>query len=168
MTMNLEAAAAMIAGTWRDDLIPQLHDYIAIPALSPAFDPDWESTGHIGRAADLIEEWIRSRPVAGMNVFRQEIEGRTPLLVAEIDPFGPDAPAAGTTTVLYGHLDKQPEMEGWREDLSPWTPVMEGSRLYGRGGADDGYVSCFRDFGTDAWSGVSCGNSDEDEDPEDG
>jgi acetylornithine deacetylase/succinyl-diaminopimelate desuccinylase-like protein len=41
--------------------------------------------------------------------------------------------------LLYGHLDKQPEMEGWREDLGPWKPVLEGDRLYGRGGADDGY-----------------------------
>jgi acetylornithine deacetylase/succinyl-diaminopimelate desuccinylase-like protein len=30
-------------------------------------------------------------------------------------------------------------MVGWREGLSPWEPVLEGDRLYGRGGADDGY-----------------------------
>ena len=42
--------------------------------------------------------------------------------------------------VLYGHLDKQPEMIGWRGDLGPWTPKIEGDRLYGRGGADDGYA----------------------------
>ena len=42
--------------------------------------------------------------------------------------------------LLYGHLDKQPEMTGWREGLGPWTPVLEGDRLYGRGGADDGYA----------------------------
>ena len=43
--------------------------------------------------------------------------------------------------LLYGHLDKQPEMTGWREGLGPWTPVIEGDRLYGRGGADDGYAA---------------------------
>ena len=42
--------------------------------------------------------------------------------------------------LLYGHLDKQPEMTGWREDLGPWKPVIEHDRLYGRGGADDGYA----------------------------
>jgi acetylornithine deacetylase/succinyl-diaminopimelate desuccinylase-like protein len=42
--------------------------------------------------------------------------------------------------LLYGHLDKQPEMTGWRQDLGPWLPVREGDRLYGRGGADDGYA----------------------------
>ena len=41
--------------------------------------------------------------------------------------------------LLYGHYDKQPEFEGWREHLGPWTPVIENGRLYGRGGADDGY-----------------------------
>ena len=41
--------------------------------------------------------------------------------------------------LLYGHFDKQPEMEGWRDGLGPWKPVLEGDRLYGRGGADDGY-----------------------------
>jgi acetylornithine deacetylase/succinyl-diaminopimelate desuccinylase-like protein len=30
-------------------------------------------------------------------------------------------------------------MVGWRDDLGPWKPVLEGDRLYGRGGADDGY-----------------------------
>src|SRR5262249_43257825 len=43
------------------------------------------------------------------------------------------------TVLLYGHLDKQPEMTGWRPGLSPWEPVLEGDKLYGRGGADDGY-----------------------------
>ena len=43
--------------------------------------------------------------------------------------------------MLYGHLDKQPEMHGWRDGLGPWTPVIEGDRLYGRGGADDGYAA---------------------------
>ena len=43
--------------------------------------------------------------------------------------------------LLYGHLDKQPEMTGWRDGLGPWKPVIEGDRLYGRGGADDGYAA---------------------------
>ena len=34
-------------------------------------------------------------------------------------------------------MDKQPEMHGWRDGFGPWTPVIEGDRLYGRGGADD-------------------------------
>ncbi len=144
--MPFETATAdrLIAQAWADELVPRLHDYITIPALSPAFDPDWEANGHIATAADLIEDWIRSRPVEGMTVSRQELPGRTPLTVVRVPAFGPAAGARGAdgpTTVLYGHLDKQPEMVGWRDGLGPWNPVLEGSRLYGRGGADDGYAA---------------------------
>jgi acetylornithine deacetylase/succinyl-diaminopimelate desuccinylase-like protein len=53
-----------------------------------------------------------------------------------------DAPGtvAGETIMLYGHLDKQPEMSGWAPGKGPWIPVIENDRLYGRGGADDGYA----------------------------
>jgi acetylornithine deacetylase/succinyl-diaminopimelate desuccinylase-like protein len=43
--------------------------------------------------------------------------------------------------LLYGHLDKQPEMTGWADHLGPWKPVLDGDKLYGRGGADDGYAA---------------------------
>ena len=50
-------------------------------------------------------------------------------------------PGEGADTVLlYGHLDKQPEMVGWADGFGPWTPRIEGDKLYGRGGADDGYA----------------------------
>jgi acetylornithine deacetylase/succinyl-diaminopimelate desuccinylase-like protein len=42
--------------------------------------------------------------------------------------------------LMYGHLDKQPEMEGWHDGYGPWEPVMKNNKLYGRGGADDGYA----------------------------
>jgi len=42
--------------------------------------------------------------------------------------------------LLYGHLDKQPEMVGWAAGYGPWIPLLEGDKLYGRGGADDGYA----------------------------
>ncbi len=42
--------------------------------------------------------------------------------------------------LLYGHLDKQPEFTGWADGLSPWEPVIRDGKLYGRGGADDGYA----------------------------
>jgi acetylornithine deacetylase/succinyl-diaminopimelate desuccinylase-like protein len=140
MSLSTDSAGDLIAQTWRNDLIPRITEYIAIPALSPAFDPDWASSGHIAAAVDLVAGWMSARPLAGLTVEVQELDGRTPLVVAEVPPFGPGG-TEGPTVVLYGHLDKQPEMEGWRSDLGPWKPVRDGDRLYGRGGADDGYAA---------------------------
>ena len=121
---------------WRD-LVPVLSDYIAIPALSPSFDSDWAANGHVDRAVDLITSWCRDRSIPGMTVEVHRLDGRTPTVVCEVPATSGYENAA--PVLLYGHLDKQPEMEGWREDLGPWKPVLEGDRLYGRGGADDGY-----------------------------
>ena len=121
---------------WERDVVAVLSDYIRIPNVSPAFDPDWHAHGHIDRAAELIEQWCRSRSVAGMTVSRLEAPGRTPVLVIDV----PGTAGDTGTVLLYGHLDKQPEMAGWRAGLGPWEPVREGDLLYGRGAGDDGYA----------------------------
>ena len=125
---------------WTDDILPALHDYIAIPNVSVAYDPDWREHGHMDRAVELIRAGARTRTIAGLTVEVHELPGRTPA-----DPDGGpgvrNGGSADDTVLLYGHLDKQPEMTGWRDDLGPWKPVLEGDRLYGRGGADDGYAA---------------------------
>ena len=65
-------------------LVPVLSDYIAIPALSPAFDGEWAANGHLDRAVDLITSWCRDRPIAGMTVSVHRLEGRTPVVTCEI------------------------------------------------------------------------------------
>ncbi len=130
-----------VAEAWATSVVPLLHDYIAIPALSPMFDPAWATAGHIGAAIALLRDWASSRELAGLTVELHELAGRTPVIVCEVPAFGVDPAATlAETVLLYGHLDKQPEMTGWRHDLGPWLPVREGDRLYGRGGADDGYA----------------------------
>jgi acetylornithine deacetylase/succinyl-diaminopimelate desuccinylase-like protein len=128
--------------TWVDDefsssILPALIDYIRIPNKSPSFDPEWRQNGHMDRAVALCADWARQHlpPDARLEVLR--LGARTPLIFIEVP--GTAARAEGTV-LLYGHLDKQPEMTGWREGLGPWTPVLEGDKLYGRGGADDGYA----------------------------
>ena len=141
--MDKVGVSAVVSRVWRDEIVGELERYIAIPALSPGFDAGWEAAGHIEAAVQQVSAWMASRPVAGMSVEVQRLPGRTPLIVVEVEPFG-RAPAdgdGGSTAVLYGHLDKQPEMSGWREGLGPWMPVRDGDRLYGRGGADDGYAA---------------------------
>jgi acetylornithine deacetylase/succinyl-diaminopimelate desuccinylase-like protein len=126
-----------VGNVWRDEITPTLVDYIRIPNKSPMFEPDWEKLGHMERAVALFRDWaaekIKGLPGATLEVLRAA--GRTPLIVI-------DAPGAvsGETILLYGHLDKQPEMTGWAPGKGPWIPVIENERLYGRGGADDGYA----------------------------
>ena len=141
--MDTLAVSEVVSRVWRDEIVTELEKYIAIPALSPGFDPGWEEAGHIEAAVQQISAWIASRPVAGMTVQVLRLAGRTPLIVVEVEPFGHggDRGATESTVMLYGHLDKQPEMTGWRDGLGPWTPVRRGDRLYGRGGADDGYAA---------------------------
>ncbi len=122
-----------IRDTWDTSIVPALKEYIAIPNESPAFDPQWREHGYMEQAVELFARWARHQNVPGMELHVARAEGRTPLLFMEI-------PGSGHGTVLlYGHLDKQPPMEGWRPGLGPWTPVLEDGKLYGRGGADDGY-----------------------------
>ncbi|KTF41337.1 M20 family metallopeptidase [Xanthomonas translucens] len=127
-----------LSAKWDEDIVPQLVDYIRIPNKSPMFDADWVANGYMGDAVRLMERWARAQAIPGLVVEVVQLEGRTPLIYLDVPATGAET---GTDTVLlYGHLDKQPEMTGWDADLGPWTPVLKGDRLYGRGGADDGYA----------------------------
>jgi acetylornithine deacetylase/succinyl-diaminopimelate desuccinylase-like protein len=124
-----------IEQTWDESIVPNLIDYIRIPNKSPTFDPDWVEHGYMEEAVELIRVWCAEQPIEGLTVEVVRLEGRTPLIYMEIPG------ASDHTVLLYGHLDKQPEMTGWRDGLGPWIPVMEDGKLYGRGGADDGYAA---------------------------
>ncbi|MBE2241947.1 MAG: M20 family metallopeptidase [Burkholderiaceae bacterium] len=125
------------ARTWDEEIVPALTDYIAIPAKSPMFDPDWERRGLIERVVRDAAAWVERKQVAGLKLEVIRLPGRTPVIFFEV----PATRSGGADTVcIYGHLDKQPEFTGWRSDLGPWTPKLEDGRLYGRGGADDGYA----------------------------
>lgn len=133
------AIRTFIDAKWDDEIVPQLVEYIRIPNKSPMFDSDWAAHGYMDAAVTLMETWARAQNVAGMQVEVVRLEGRTPLILVDI-PASADADTGEDCVLLYGHLDKQPEMTGWDDDLGPWTPVIKGDRLYGRGGADDGYA----------------------------
>jgi acetylornithine deacetylase/succinyl-diaminopimelate desuccinylase-like protein len=123
-----------ISRQWDDDIVPQLVDYIRLPAKSPNFDPDWKRHGQLDASVALAHTWAARQGIKGLKLEIVRLEGRTPVLYFDVPGQGSD------TVVFYGHLDKQPEMTGWRPGLGPWTPVIEQGRLYGRGGADDGYA----------------------------
>ncbi len=136
--MNPAALLATVSHQWDTEIVPQLTDYVRIPARSPHFDPQWEQNGHIERVIRLAEAWVKRQPVQGLQVEIVRLPGRTPLLYFDVPASG--ARGAGTI-LLYGHLDKQPEMSGWREGHGPWDPWFEDGKLYGRGSADDGYAA---------------------------
>jgi len=139
VTTTTNTLAERIDRVWDDEVMPTLCDYIGIPNLSISFDPDWEANGHMEAAVAMIRDWCAARPIARLTVDVQRLPGRTPLVICEVPASTADL--ADRTVLLYGHLDKQPEMVGWRAGLDPWKAVVEGDRLYGRGGADDGYAA---------------------------
>ncbi len=132
--MDPTKARERVEETWTDSIIPTLVDYIKIPNKSPLFDPKWQQHGYMDQAVALMEKWCRAHTLNGMAIDVVRLDGRTPLIFIDIPG------DSERCVLLYGHLDKQPEMTGWRDGLGPWEPVIEGDKLYGRGGADDGYA----------------------------
>ncbi len=135
--LNDAEALEHASAQWDNDIVGQLHDYIRVPAKSPGFDAQWAEHGHIETVVRNAAAWVDAQKVDGLRLEIVRIEGRTPVLFFELDATRADATQ---TVLMYGHLDKQPEFTGWRNDLGPWTPKYEDGKLYGRGGADDGYA----------------------------
>ena len=134
---NTAALGSHSQKAWDEQIVPLLTDYIAVPAKSPMFDADWAAHGYLERVVRDAASWVERQGVSGLKLEVIRLEGRTPLIFFEV----PATRSGSSETVLfYGHLDKQPEFNGWRHDLGPWTPKYEDGKLYGRGGADDGYA----------------------------
>ena len=131
-----ESATKWAEELFATSIVPTLVDYIKIPNKSAMFDPKWQETGHMDKAVELLAGWARTQLPKGATLEVVRLPGRTPVIFIDVPATGG---RPGDTVMLYGHLDKQPEMAGWRDDLGPWKPVLEGDKLYGRGGADDGY-----------------------------
>ncbi len=135
--LDSAALGRFVDTAWRERIVPQLTDYIAVPAKSPLFDPDWQAHGLIDRVVRDAASWVEGRGVPGLTLEVIRAEGRTPVIFFEV---ASTRAGSDQTVLMYGHLDKQPEFNGWRSDLGPWMPKIEDGKLYGRGGADDGYA----------------------------
>ena len=132
--MDLARLRQFVESAWQDSIVEQLRAYIRIPNKSPSFDPEWERHGYMDQAIELMAAWCRAQPVPGMRVEVRRLTGVTPLLLVDVPGELPGC------VLLYGHLDKQPEFTGWLPGLGPWEPVVRDGKLFGRGGADDGYA----------------------------
>jgi acetylornithine deacetylase/succinyl-diaminopimelate desuccinylase-like protein len=131
-----DATARSIDDELEGSILPTLAEYVTIPNKSPLFDPNWRSAGHMDRAVALLAGWARERLPRGATLEVLRLGERTPVILIDVPASG----GASGNVLFYGHLDKQPEMTGWRAGLEPWKPVREGDKLYGRGVADDGYA----------------------------
>jgi acetylornithine deacetylase/succinyl-diaminopimelate desuccinylase-like protein len=133
--LNQAKLSGFVDRIWTDEVVPTLVEYIKIPNKSPSFEPNWQRLGHMDRAVDLFVSWAQKHlEELGATLSVERLEGRTPLIYIDVPG------AIDDVVMMYGHLDKQPEMTGWSEGKGPWVPVIEGDKLYGRGGADDGYA----------------------------
>ena len=136
--MNLADIKPFLERKWDDELIPRLVEYVKVPAKSPAFDASWSAHGHLGDVIKSAGAWARAQQIEGLAVEIVEIPGKTPCLFFDVP--ATNGLGGDKTVLFYGHLDKQPEMVGWRDKFGPWIPVIEDGKLYGRGAADDGYA----------------------------
>ncbi len=137
--MNTEQLLRYVGDVWDKSIVPALCEYIRIPNKSAHFDKEWEKHGHMDAAAELMRQWCEANALPGMKTEIVRLPGRTPLLFIDVPGTGA-ATSSKDCVLMYGHMDKQPEFTGWVEGLGPWTPVIRNGRLYGRGGADDGYA----------------------------
>ena len=140
--LNNADALAHVSNAWDGDIVQRLSDYIAIPAKSPMFDADWLAHGYLETVVRNTAQWIEAQKLEGLVLEVVRLPGRTPVIFFEVAATrAVQAGVSEQTVLMYGHLDKQPEFSGWRKDLGPWTPKYEDGKLYGRGGADDGYAA---------------------------
>ena len=114
-----------------------LKDFIRISNLSPLFDAEWNSNGLLMQACNHLKDFADNLGLQGYSseIFKED--NLTPLLFLKLDPF--IKTEAARTVLCYSHMDKQPWGDGWDADKSPTEPVVQNGKLYGRGGADDGY-----------------------------
>jgi acetylornithine deacetylase/succinyl-diaminopimelate desuccinylase-like protein len=135
--MDINLTKQFIDNIFSDSVIKTLQEYIKIKAKSPAFDQDWEQNGYLQHACEMVEKWCQSLKINGLSTEIISSKGRTPLLFIEVASNSNNT----ETTLIYGHIDKQPEGSGWDKNKSPFKPVIENNKLYGRGSADDGYAA---------------------------
>ena len=110
--MDRSVVTSTVRTLWDREIVPSLSQLVAVPAISPAFDPAWEEHGELAAAIAHVREWIASRELPDVDLEVVQLAGRTPLLVVDVPAFGN---AGDDTVLLYGHLDKQPPVGGWGE-----------------------------------------------------
>ena len=116
--MDNKALMGWVEEFWENNILPTLFDYIKIPNKSPSFDKNWKKNGHMDKVLAMAKDWAKTHLPENAELIIKETPGRTPLLLVDI-PGKKDG-----NILMYGHLDKQPEMDGWNDGMGPWDPVL--------------------------------------------
>ena len=133
--MDTEKTRKYIDENFDKYFIEPLSDFVKIPNLTPSFDPEFNSNGLIEQAIDHVKTYAESLNIEGLEFHVHNEPDKAPMAVIVY-------PGNGKSNIMiYGHLDKQPHMEGWTEGTGPLSAKIIGDKLYGRGSTDDGYVS---------------------------
>ena len=134
MAINLDALAKRSDEVWEESILPNLMEFVSIPALSPLFEPKWAELGELDATIDLFCSWLVEQNITGLSHEVHRIDDKSPVLLVTIEGTGPGE------VIFYSHLDKQPSKpELWSEGLHPLKAVRRDPWLYGRGSVDDGY-----------------------------
>ena len=83
---------------WDDEIVPQLIEYVKLPAKSPSFEAEWKRAGQIERAIAQAQKFVAAQPVKNMTLEVVTLEGRTPVLFFDIP--GTGTKATGKTVLL--------------------------------------------------------------------
>lgn len=137
--MNESKVVDFISKFWDQNVIPALSEYIKIPCKSLDYDTNWQNNGYLDSAVKLVANWIKTQNIPNVKIETLSLKNYPPFLFVDVP--GSSEKHSQETIVFYGHLDKMPESEGWREGLGPWQPVLKGNSLFGRGTVDDGYAA---------------------------
>eukprot|EP01061_Rhynchopus_euleeides_P016339 TRINITY_DN27617_c0_g1_i1.p2 TRINITY_DN27617_c0_g1~~TRINITY_DN27617_c0_g1_i1.p2 ORF type:complete len:498 (+),score=227.86 TRINITY_DN27617_c0_g1_i1:43-1494(+) len=136
-----EAIRSALYAEWDASIQPALIEYLKIDNQSPSYDPEERTNGKTEKAMKVLIDWAQQAGLEGAEFVHLEEPNRTPFLLIDIKA---TEGYHAKTHLMYGHMDKQPPMDdtapGWDEGLGPYTPVIRDGKLYGRGGADDGYA----------------------------
>src|SRR4029077_4598549 len=116
LLMDASAIRNYVDRLWTAAIVPELIEYIRIPNKSPAFDKEWREHGYMDQVVARFEAWAQQHPLKGMKFEVQQVAKPRPLILIDIPGDSDDS------ILLYAHLDKQPEMTGWREGIGPWQP----------------------------------------------
>jgi succinyl-diaminopimelate desuccinylase len=114
----------VLAHVTDDEVVALTRRLVQVPSVFRPGDPD----GNERAVAAVVAEWCRGE---GLTVEVQEVAPGRPNVIACLD-----GEAGGPTLCLEGHTDvvTEGDARAWRH--GPWSGVVEGGRLYGRGAAD--------------------------------